>query len=81
MCIRDRSRTLVPTMANYLLRAHAPHTDMHGLDGPLPPSRNPLVRLQRAFERGFERFRLEMCIRDSCSVAPASRQCIKFIKK
>jgi multidrug efflux pump subunit AcrB len=52
------SRTLVPTMANYLLRKHAPHTDMHGLDGPLPPSRNPLVRLQRRFEVGFERFRL-----------------------
>jgi multidrug efflux pump subunit AcrB len=51
------SRTLVPTMANYLLRKHAPHTDMHGLDGPLPPSRNPLVRLQRGFERGFERVR------------------------
>ena len=51
------SRTLVPTMANYLLRRHAPHTDMHGLDGPLPPSRNPLVRLQRGFERGFERVR------------------------
>src|SRR5258705_12490449 len=34
------SRTLVPTMANYLLRKHAPHTDMHGIDGPLPPSRN-----------------------------------------
>jgi multidrug efflux pump subunit AcrB len=31
---------------------------MHGLDGPLPPSRNPLVRLQRGFERAFERFRL-----------------------
>jgi multidrug efflux pump subunit AcrB len=52
------SRTLVPTMANYLLRKHAPHTDMHGLDGPLPPSRNPLVRFQRWFELGFERFRL-----------------------
>ncbi|HUI98011.1 MAG TPA: efflux RND transporter permease subunit [Xanthobacteraceae bacterium] len=51
------SRTLVPTMANYLLRPHAPHTDMHGLDGPLPPSRNPLVRLQRGFEARFERFR------------------------
>ena len=50
------SRTLVPTMANYLLRPHAPHTDEHGLDGPLPPSRNPLVRLQRAFESRFERF-------------------------
>jgi multidrug efflux pump subunit AcrB len=51
------SRTLVPTMANYLLRAHAPHTDMHGLDGPLPRSRNPLVRFQRAFEAKFERVR------------------------
>src|SRR5208282_1117116 len=27
------SRTLVPTMAKYMLRRHAPHTDMHGLDG------------------------------------------------
>ena len=52
------SRTLVPTMANYLFRPHAPHTDEHGLDGPLPPSRNPLVRLQRGFESRFERFRL-----------------------
>ena len=58
ICSFILSRTLVPTMANYLLRAHAPHTDMHGLDGPLPPSRNPLVRMQRSFERGFERFRL-----------------------
>jgi multidrug efflux pump subunit AcrB len=52
------SRTLVPTMANYLLRKHAPHTDLHGLDGPLPPSRNPFVRFQRRFEAGFERVRL-----------------------
>jgi multidrug efflux pump subunit AcrB len=51
------STTLVPTMAKYLLRRHAPHTDMHGLDGPLPPSRNPFVRLQRGFEARFERFR------------------------
>src|SRR5665213_503820 len=58
VCSFILSRTLVPTMANYLLRRHAPHTDMHGLDGPLPPSRNPLVRLQRGFERGFERVRL-----------------------
>ncbi|HTC06055.1 MAG TPA: efflux RND transporter permease subunit [Xanthobacteraceae bacterium] len=58
ICSFILSRTLVPTMANYLLRAHAPHTDMHGLDGPLPPSRNPLVRMQRTFERGFERVRL-----------------------
>jgi multidrug efflux pump subunit AcrB len=52
------SRTLVPTMANYLLRKHASHTDLHGLDGPLPRSRNPLVHFQRTFEKGFERFRL-----------------------
>lgn len=51
------SRTLVPTMANYLLRPHAPHTDLHGSDAALPPSRNPLVRLQRRFEAGFERSR------------------------
>jgi multidrug efflux pump subunit AcrB len=57
VCSFILSRTLVPTLANYLLRAHAPHTDMHGLDGPLPPSRNPLVRLQRGFEARFERFR------------------------
>jgi multidrug efflux pump subunit AcrB len=52
------SRTLVPTMANYLLRKHAPHTDLHGRDGALPPSRNPLVRFQPGFEAGFERVRL-----------------------
>jgi multidrug efflux pump subunit AcrB len=52
------SRTLVPTMANYLLRKHAAHTDMHGLDGVAPSSRNPLVWFQRGFERRFERFRI-----------------------
>src|SRR5581483_12164188 len=52
------SRTLVPTMANYLLRKHAPHTDEHGLDGALPPTRNPLKRFQRGFERRFEAVRL-----------------------
>ena len=45
------SRTLVPTMAKYLLHPHVHH------DGSMPPSRNPLVRFQRAFEAGFERFR------------------------
>ena len=52
------SRTPVPTMAMYLLHPHAAHTDLHGLNGPLPRSRNPLVRLQRGFEARFERFRL-----------------------
>jgi CzcA family heavy metal efflux pump len=40
------SRTLVPTLAMYLLR-----TKEHG------PTRNPLVRFQRGFEGGFERVR------------------------
>jgi multidrug efflux pump subunit AcrB len=47
------SRTLVPTMAMYLLKPHQ-HQE-HG--APLPPSRNPLVWFQRGFEAGFERFR------------------------
>lgn len=42
------SRTLVPTLAMYLLRAHGEHG---------APSRNPFARFQRAFERGFERVR------------------------
>jgi multidrug efflux pump subunit AcrB len=46
------SRTLVPTMANYLLK---PHTH-HEADGP-PRTRNPLVRFQRGFEARFERLR------------------------
>jgi multidrug efflux pump subunit AcrB len=40
------SRTLVPTIAMYLLRSKE-----HGA------TRNPLVRFQRGFERGFERVR------------------------
>src|SRR6195952_1564286 len=47
------SRTLVPTMAKYLLRPHVHHVEG---EGP-PPSRNPLVRFQRGFEARFERFR------------------------
>ncbi|MCX8253096.1 RND transporter [Beijerinckiaceae bacterium RH AL1] len=46
------SRTLVPTIANYLLKAHDPH-EAHGAK----PSRNPLVRFQRGFERRFEALR------------------------
>jgi multidrug efflux pump subunit AcrB len=47
------SRTLVPTMANYLLRPHDQHEEGHVA----APSRNPLVRFQRGFEAGFEKFR------------------------
>lgn len=49
------SRTLVPTMANYLLKKHAPHTDEHGTV--TTPTKNPLVHFQRGFEARFERFR------------------------
>jgi multidrug efflux pump subunit AcrB len=44
------SRTLVPTMAKYLLHAHE---DVHAATR----SRNPLVRLQHAIDRGFMRLR------------------------
>ena len=49
------SRTLVPTMAKYLLRRQASHTDADAEHA--RPSRNPLVRLQRGFEKQFERVR------------------------
>jgi multidrug efflux pump subunit AcrB len=46
------SRTLVPTMARYLLRGHEQET------GHVPAaSQNPLVRLQIGFEHGFEHLR------------------------
>ncbi|HWY54839.1 MAG TPA: efflux RND transporter permease subunit [Terriglobales bacterium] len=54
------SRTIVPTMAKYLLRNQKV--------GEQPESRNPLVRLQKRFEAGFENFReryhhlLELCL-------------------
>jgi len=58
------SRTLVPTMAKYLLRGHEEECG----HAP-PPSRNPLVRMQIRFEHAFERLReryrgwLETCLR------------------
>src|SRR5712675_1646939 len=51
------SRTLVPTMAKYLLRLHAAHVDEHDNAVGLPPSKNPLVRFQRGFEALFVRLR------------------------
>jgi multidrug efflux pump subunit AcrB len=57
ICSFILSRTLVPTMAKYLLRPHVPHTDMHGTGQAPPPSRNPIVNFQRGFEAGFERVR------------------------
>ncbi len=46
------SRTIVPTMAKYLLRGEKKEEQGSG------PSRNPLVRFQKGFEAGFERFRV-----------------------
>jgi multidrug efflux pump subunit AcrB len=43
------SRTLVPTLAMYLLKPH---------DHEMRPTRNPFTLLQRLFEQGFERLRL-----------------------
>jgi multidrug efflux pump subunit AcrB len=47
------SRTLVSTMARYLLAGQAMHH--HGATP--PPTRNPLVMFQRGFERRFEAIR------------------------
>jgi multidrug efflux pump subunit AcrB len=51
VCSFILSRTLVPTMANYLLKKH----DIHAHEK--PRTRNPLVLFQRGFEARFERFR------------------------
>jgi multidrug efflux pump subunit AcrB len=72
------SRTLVPTMAKYLLRKHegAPHER-----GPNPPERvpsllvrlaSPLVRLQRAFEAWF--LRVRAAYRELLALAVAHRR-------
>ena len=55
------SRTIVPTMAKYLLRGEKKEAGA-------APVRNPLVRMQKSFEEAFEKFRvgyrglLEMCL-------------------
>jgi CzcA family heavy metal efflux pump len=46
------SRTIVPTMAKYLLKVHDEHAEENK-----KRSRNPLVRIQLAFEHGFEQLR------------------------
>ena len=51
------SRTLVPTMAKYLLRLHVQRGAGHGEALAAPRSRNPLVRFQQAFEAAFLRLR------------------------
>ncbi len=62
------SRTVVPTMAKYLLRGHEHEA---AAAEKAKTSRNPLIRFQAAFERGFESFRggyhriLELCVAHS----------------
>jgi multidrug efflux pump subunit AcrB len=69
------SRTLVPTLANYLLRkqgleARSPHTGTVADSIAIPArfSRNPLLRFQRGFEHAFEAIRgrylglLQLCL-------------------
>jgi multidrug efflux pump subunit AcrB len=51
------SRTLVPTMAKYLLRRHDTLAGEHNEVLELQPGKNPLVRLQRGFEARFARLR------------------------
>jgi len=59
------SRTLVPTMALYMLHAHP--RDAQGNPLPPEPTKNPLVKFQRAFEARFERVRASY--RDLLSMA------------
>jgi multidrug efflux pump subunit AcrB len=51
------SRTLVPTLANYLLHAHDTGTGHVGDAAPTRPTRNPFKRFQRGFEVRFTRLR------------------------
>ncbi|MCP3706863.1 efflux RND transporter permease subunit [Paraburkholderia sp. CNPSo 3274] len=48
------SRTLVPTLAKYLMRHHHKAADLHHMHG---TTRNPFMRVHLAFERGFEGLR------------------------
>jgi multidrug efflux pump subunit AcrB len=66
------SRTLVPTMANYLLRNQQVHQG--GESDGAPRSPNPIARFQRGFERMFEgaraRYRglLQLCLANRVKV-------------
>ncbi len=51
------SRTLVPTMAMYLLQPHVSRETAEAHEAEHGSTSNPLVRFQRGFERRFEDFR------------------------
>jgi multidrug efflux pump subunit AcrB len=67
------SQTLVPTLANYLLRSQRVHGSSDDADH-ARNSRNPLARFQRGFERHFENVRknylglLQLCLRNRIKV-------------
>jgi len=69
MCCRAR---WCPTLANYLLRNQHVHGSADKA-GHAKPSRNPLARFQRGFERMFENVRktylglLQLCLRNRSS--------------
>ncbi|MGC2810750.1 MAG: efflux RND transporter permease subunit [Bradyrhizobium sp.] len=69
------SRTLVPTLANYLLQNQQVQHSIDSADhAPAKPSRNPLLRLHRGFEHYFERVRstylglVQLCLRNRIKV-------------
>jgi multidrug efflux pump subunit AcrB len=68
------SRTLVPTLANYLLRNQHAHGSSDDAHQPPKVSRNPLVRFQRGFEHFFESVRkaylglLQLCLQNRIKV-------------
>src|SRR5437764_8838370 len=69
------SRTLVPTLANSLLRNQHAHRSPDGADAaPAKASRNPLARFQRGFEHYFERVRsgylglMQLCLQNRIKV-------------
>jgi len=63
------SRTIVPTMAKYLLKPHSAEDEKRRQS-----SRNPLVSFQRGFEKRFEKVRngykriLDLCLRNSTAL-------------
>jgi multidrug efflux pump subunit AcrB len=68
------SRTLVPTLANYLLRHQHAHGSPDGADHSPKVSRNPLALFQRGFEHLFEKVRnsylglLQLCLQNRIKV-------------
>jgi multidrug efflux pump subunit AcrB len=67
------SQTLVPTLANYLLRSQRVHGSTDDADH-AKAGRNPLARFQRGFEHHFENVRknylglLQLCLRNRIKV-------------